>query len=122
MVWVAPAAATAAMDTGVGRIQIDLDEYRDRLESRLGRRLEVMRGIINQARLDPKRVVFPEGEHERIIRAAKRVVDEGIARPILLGRSEQIHANAAALGMPLAGIEIIDPSEDNDRLEAYAES
>lgn len=122
MLWVAPAVAKAAMDTGVARIRIDLDEYREQLESRLGRGLEVMRGIINQARLDPKRVVFPEGEHERIIRAAKRVVEEGIAKPILLGRRDQIHASAAALGMPLNGIEIIDPSEENDQLETYAQA
>lgn len=121
MLWVAPAVAKAAMETGVARIQIDLDEYRERLESRLGRGLEVMRGIINMARHDPKSVVYPEGEHERIIRAAKRVAEEGIARPVLLGRSEVIQATAATLGVSLAGIELIDPSEENDRLERYAE-
>ncbi len=90
MLWVAPAVARAAMETGVARLQLDLDAYRGELEARLGRRREVMRDIMGRARSDPQRIVYPEGEHERIIRAAALVVQEGIARPYLLGRAERI--------------------------------
>src|SRR5690606_36141499 len=78
LLWVAPAVAQAAMETGVARVRVDLDEYRHRLEARLGRTREVMRDIVLKARKAPKRIVYPEGENERIIRAAARVVDEGI--------------------------------------------
>src|SRR5690606_31674947 len=108
MLWVAPAVAKAAMETGVARVEIDLDEYREELESRLGRGREVMRGMINRARTDPKRIVYPEGEHERIIRAARRVVEEGIAAPVLLGRADRVQATAASLGISLDGVEVID--------------
>jgi malate dehydrogenase (oxaloacetate-decarboxylating)(NADP+) len=109
------------MDSGVARVHIDIDEYRERLESRLGRGLEVMRGIINQARLDPKRIVLPEGEHERIIRAARRVLEEKVAFPVLLGRRDRVEATAASLGVSLDGIEVIDPSEESEARERYAE-
>src|SRR5690606_28301386 len=64
MLWVAPAVAKAAMDSGVARVHLDLERYQYELESRLGRGQEVMRGIITRARRDPRRIVFPEGEHE----------------------------------------------------------
>src|SRR5215216_5872071 len=77
LLWVAPAVAWAAGASGVVRHFIDLDEYRDELEARLGRARGIMRGIINRAVHDPRRVVFPEGEDAKIIRAARRVADEG---------------------------------------------
>src|SRR5690606_18210424 len=109
LLWVAPAVAEAAMKSGVARIELDLDEYRHRLEAGLGRTREVMRDFMIKARRDPKRIVFPEGEHERIIRAAVRVVDEGIARPILLGREDRIRRVADELGADLDGVEILNP-------------
>jgi len=121
LLWVAPAVAEAAMKSGVARIELDLDEYRHRLEARLGRTREVMRDFMIKARRDPKRIVFPEGEHERIIRAAVRVVDEGIARPILLGREDRIRRVADELGADLDGVEILNPVADEARQERYAE-
>ncbi len=68
---VAPAVAQAAMETGVAQIPVDLDEYRESLERRLGKSQELMRMIIHKAQKAPKRVVFPEGDEDKILRAAR---------------------------------------------------
>lgn len=122
MLWVAPAVAQAAMDTGVARRELDIAAYRHELEARLGRGREVMRDIMRQARGDPRSIVYPEGEHERIIRAAALVTGEGIARPILVGRPERIRETAEALGVSLDGVRIIDRMADEERLERYAQT
>src|SRR3954468_15535077 len=80
LLWVAPAVAWAAVATDVARDFIDLDQYREQLEARLGRAKGIMRGLINRAVADPRTVVFPEGDDARIIRAAQICVDEGLAR------------------------------------------
>jgi malate dehydrogenase (oxaloacetate-decarboxylating)(NADP+) len=121
MLWVAPAVAKAAMESGVARLDIDLEAYREELERRLGRGREVMRDVMNRARRDPRRIVYPEGEHERVIRAAALVVAEGIARPILLGRPDRIEAAAVRLGVSLEGIEVVDRLGDEGHLERYAQ-
>lgn len=120
LLWVAPAVAGAAMSTGVARVEIDLDHYRHRLEARLGRSREVMRGIMVHAAQQPRRIVFPEGEHERIIRAAAQSVEERVARPILLGRERRVRAKAGELGVNLDGIEIIEPLADEESQSRYA--
>jgi len=99
LLWVAPAVAEAAMRTGVARRQLDMDAYREQLEARLGKGWELMRGIINKARSHPKRVVFGEGEHAKIIRAAAAVEDEGIGIPILLGRCDVVQTTIRELGL-----------------------
>ena len=118
---VASAVAWAAVASGVAREFIDLDEYRDQLEARLGRARGIMRGIITRAQRDPRRVVFPEGEDARILRAAQILVDESIAHPILLGRIDRVTAMAAELGIPLDGITIEEPgtSPRRDQYAAY---
>ncbi len=118
LIWEAAAVAQAAMDTGVAGIKIDIKKYRDRLEARLGRSRELMRSIINKAQENPKRIVFPEGESERIIRASNQIVAEGIAHPILLGEQDRIQANADKLHIKLDGIEIINPI-NHDKLDKY---
>jgi malate dehydrogenase (oxaloacetate-decarboxylating)(NADP+) len=120
LLWVAPAVAKAAMDTGVARVTVDLAEYRDRLEARLGKSREVARTLINRARRDPRRIVFPEGTHPRILRVAAHVVEEGMARPILLGKPEEIQRVARHLEISLKGIEIVHPRRDPKR-EAYVD-
>src|SRR5688500_13018338 len=115
LLWIAPAVAWAAVASGAAEEFMDLDDYRERLELRLGRARGVMRGIINRAVRDPKRVVFPEGEEPKIVRAAQILVDDGIASPILLGNREVIERLARANGMPLDGIEIEDPASSPDR-------
>jgi malate dehydrogenase (oxaloacetate-decarboxylating)(NADP+) len=122
MLWVAPAVARAAMETGVARREIELTAYRHELEARLGRGREVMRDIMRQARSDPRAIVYPEGEHERIIRAAALVVGEGIAHPVLVGRPDRIQATADALGISLDGIRVVDRLADEERLERYAQT
>ncbi len=117
---VAPAVAWAAVASGVAREFIDLDEYRDRLEARLGRARGIMRGLISRAQHDPKRVVFPEGEDPKILRAAQRLVDEAIAHPILLGRLERVRQTAEELGIPLDGITLIEPAASTHR-DRYAQ-
>jgi len=99
LLWEAPAVARAAMETGVARIRIDLEQYREQLEARLGKGWEVMRHIIHKARARPKRVVFGEGESPKIIRAARLVEEEGIGKAILLGRPEVIQAQIVDLGL-----------------------
>jgi malate dehydrogenase (oxaloacetate-decarboxylating)(NADP+) len=119
---VAPAVAKAAMDSGVARRPIeDLDKYRERLEALQGRSKEVMRVLINKARSNPKRVVFPEGEEDKILRAAAILVDEGIAIPILLGNVAQIRARVSELNLEIGDTQIIDPRE-SDKLKDYTEA
>ncbi len=120
LLWVAPAVAKAAMETGVARLTVDLEGYRNRLEARLGRRREVMRDLLLKARRDPKRIVYPEGENDRVIRGAVQGVDEGIVRPVLLGRPARIRARAEALGINIDALELLNPQEDEERQERYA--
>jgi malate dehydrogenase (oxaloacetate-decarboxylating)(NADP+) len=117
---VAPAVARAAMDSGVARAPIeDLGLYAERLESLQGRSKEIMRHIINMAKADPKRIVLPEGEHEKILRAAQMMIEEGVAMPILLGNRGLIGEKMEELRLDLSGVTIIDPDESPDT-ERYA--
>ena len=82
LLWEAPAVAKAAMDSGVARQPIaDFEAYKDALEARLGKSREVMRVFIHKAQSAPQRIVFPEGEEEKILRAAQIILDERIAQP-----------------------------------------
>lgn len=118
LLWEAPAVAKAAMDTGVARKTIDLGKYKERLEAKLGRSREIMRVIINRAISDPKKIVFPEGEEDKILRAAQIILSENIAKPILLGNPEVIRENQKRLHLELNGVEIVDP-KNFPRLEVY---
>jgi malate dehydrogenase (oxaloacetate-decarboxylating)(NADP+) len=120
LLWIAPAVAWAAVATGVAREFMDLEDYRERLETRLGRARGLIRGIINRAVRDPRRIVFPEGEEPKILRAARIIVDDGIAYPILLGNRQVIEQNAAAAVISLEDIVIEDPATSPHR-ERYAE-
>jgi malate dehydrogenase (oxaloacetate-decarboxylating)(NADP+) len=88
LVWEACAVAEAAMQTGVAQEPIDLAVYREQLERRLGKAHEIARMMIHKAQAKPKKVVFPEGENEKILRACHCLLDEKIAFPILLGDSQ----------------------------------
>jgi malate dehydrogenase (oxaloacetate-decarboxylating)(NADP+) len=120
LLWEAPAVAEAAMASGVARRKIDPEEYRDELALRQGKGESVRRFIINKARQTPKRVVFGEGEEEKVIRAAAQVNEEGIAVPILLGRPDVISGKMRELGLN-AGLEVVDPAA-SEKAEAYARS
>ncbi len=120
LLWVAPAVAKAAMESGVARNVIDLEKYRDALEARLGKAREMMRIVINKARRDPKRVVFPEGEDEKILRACQILTDEGIARPVLIGNAAAIEARKRDLHLDFAAT-VVDPASF-DRIDELADA
>jgi malate dehydrogenase (oxaloacetate-decarboxylating)(NADP+) len=121
LLWVAPAVAWAAVASGVAKEMIDLEHYREQLELRLGRARGIMRGVINRAVRDPKRIVFPEGEEPKIIRAARMIADEGIGFPILLGQPAVIQRIADESHVSLRDIVIDDPgtSEKRDKYADY---
>lgn len=106
----APAVARAAVESGVARRSLDFDAYMDQLAARMGQSVFVMRRMERKAQQAPKRLVFGEGEHPKIIRAAHAVNTQGIATPILLGRKTEIMAQIQALGFDFVP-EIVDPSD-----------
>ena len=107
---VAPAVAQAAMDSGVARRPIaDMQQYRESLEALQGRSKQVMRTLINKAKANPKRIVFPEGEEDKILRAAHILIQENIAIPILLGDEKEIRSRIKTLNLDLSNVEILDP-------------
>ncbi len=116
LLWVAPAVAWAAVGSGVAGRVIDVDEYRAQLDARLGRAREVMRGLSSRAQQEAQRIVFPEGEDPRILKAARILADEGIAEPILLGDPDAIRRQADDAGVTLEEITLANP-----RQSAHAE-
>jgi malate dehydrogenase (oxaloacetate-decarboxylating)(NADP+) len=122
LLWEAPAVAEAAMRTGVARVKVDIEEYRQALALRQGKGQQVRQYFMNKAKSLPKkmRIVFPEGEETKVIRAALQVDEEGIGTPILLGRPDTISQEISDLGLRFKP-EIVDPRHFN-RLDAYAES
>ena len=120
LLWVAPAIAEAAMRSGVARQPItDMGAYLRRLEALLSRSSEVMSVVLEKARRDPKRIVFPEGEHQKVLRAAKILAEEGICRPILLAREQEIEELARELELPMEKIDFINTNHA-EALPAYA--
>jgi malate dehydrogenase (oxaloacetate-decarboxylating)(NADP+) len=104
------------MESGVAGIEFDVEEYKEKLESRLGKAREFMRNVINRAKQAPKRVVFPEGRNEKVLRAAHIILEEGIARPVLLGNETAIRRKAKKLGMSFNGLTVVDPASSGDFL------
>ncbi|HEY0590128.1 MAG TPA: NADP-dependent malic enzyme, partial [Thermoanaerobaculia bacterium] len=115
------AVATAAERTGVAQQPIpDYDEYRRQLEAKLGRSRQLMQAVFGRTRRSQKRIAFPEGDHDKIVRAAKILVDEDIANPILLGREDVIRERMAAHDMAdYDRIRVVDP-EKSPKFEEYA--
>lgn len=120
LLWEAPAVAMAAIKSGVARRKIDPAEYKHQLEERLGKSKEIVRTIRNKAKSNPKRIVFPEGENEKIIRAGHILIDEKIAKPIFIGREEKIKALADEYNLDLKDAEIINPLSF-EKLPSYIE-
>jgi malate dehydrogenase (oxaloacetate-decarboxylating)(NADP+) len=115
---VAPAVAQAAMDSGAAREEIDVEEYVERLEARLGKSREMMRVVLNKAKSDPKRLALAEGTDEKMIRAAYQIQEQGIAEPVLVGDREEIEQTARRLGLEFEPT-VADPRSDDT--EAYAD-
>ena len=116
LLWEAPAVAKGAMETGVATQPIeDFNKYRDSLEGHFGPSHTIMRRIIHKAQAEPKRIVFPEGTEDKILRAAQIILDEGIGTPVLLGPKEVIEKRIGLLGTELKGAEIVDPDTSPKR-------
>ena len=121
---VAPAVAKAAIESGVARKNItDWDEYIFNLEKRMGLEKKIIRSIREKAKKSTVSIVFPEGEHLRIIKAAHEVFSENIANPILLGNKDKILQIAKKYELNLEGIKIIDflSEEYRHKRDEYAE-
>ena len=121
--WVAPAVAEAAIQSGVARRAIDVAEYRERLAQRSSNAAySILRGVVRAAKHAPKRIVYPEAENPKILRAVQTIVDEGLARPILLGQRDQIEAYCKEHDFDFLDreVEIVDPTRSGKRDEYAA--
>jgi len=122
IVMIAPAVAKAAMDSGVAtRPIVDFDAYKERLTTFVYHSGLLMKPIFAGAKKDPKRIVYAEGEEERVLRAVQVVVDEGLARPILVGRPTVLAQRIERYGLRLTpgeDFEIINPEFD-ERYRSY---
>jgi len=126
IVRIAPAVAQAAAESGVATRPIeDIEAYRQKLMGFVYHSGQLMRPLFQQAKQAPKRVIYADGEDERVLRAVQTVVDEGLAQPILVGRPSVIEMRIKKFGLRLAAgknIEIVDPEDDsrfNETWSAY---
>jgi malate dehydrogenase (oxaloacetate-decarboxylating)(NADP+) len=121
---VAPAVARAAMESGVARKVIsDWQAYENELIVRMGRDNTLIDSLINRAKTAPKKVVFAEADHHKILKAAQIVFNEGIAIPILLGNKEKIESISKEYMINIDGLEIIDPrsQKEEEKKNQFAE-
>ena len=122
--YVAPAVARAAMESGIAQHEIkDWDAYRKTLLDRIGYDTGFARTIADRAKKSPKRVVFAEADHYRVLKAAEQALEEGIAQPILLGRRSVIEGLIEEHSLELNGVEVINPRSDEEfeRRKAFGE-
>lgn len=118
---ISPAVAKAAMDSGMAKKPItDWGAYHQELLNRIGIDQKLMTRIIDRAKSNPKRVVFAEAHHHKILKAAQILQDEGIAHPILLGDKEQIEKLIKEHDLDL-NCPIIYPRKENEKVEQFAE-
>jgi malate dehydrogenase (oxaloacetate-decarboxylating)(NADP+) len=122
---IAPAVAQAAMASGVAtRPIVDFDAYRERLNQFVYQSGLIMKPVFEAAKQAPKRIVYADGEEERVLRAAQVVIDEGIARPILIGRPDVIEMRIERLGLRMKktqDFELVDPGRDPRYREYWTE-
>ena len=124
LIWEASAVAQAAVEEGVAAVKpedFSIVDYREELEARLGLSYSIMRHVINQVRGRGKRIVFPEGDNEKVLRAAAQLVDQKICYPILLGPVERIATMIEDLGLHFE-YEVFDPRNDKRRKGIFAEN
>jgi len=122
---VAPAVAKAAIQSGVAREPIvNWENYETELKKRLGLDNKLIRNITSKGQTNPKRVVFPEGDNVKILKAAQVAYDEGVAFPILLGREKKIKSLIQEYGIELPEVIILDPKseEEQNRRHQYGKS
>ena len=124
LIWEASAVAQAAVEEGIAAVKpedFSIVDYREELEARLGLSYSIMRHVINQVRGKGKRIVFPEGDNEKVLRAAAQLVEQKICYPILLGPIKRIEAMIEELGLHFE-YEAFDPRNDKRRKGVFAES
>lgn len=124
LIWEASAVAQAAVEEGVAAVKpedFSIVDYREELEARLGLSYSIMRHVINQVRGKGKRIVFPEGDNEKVLRAAAQLVEQKICYPILLGPVKRIQKMMDELGLNF-DYEVFDPRKDKRRKGIFAES
>ncbi len=124
LIWEASAVAQAAVEEGVASVtaeEFSLQAYREDLEARLGMTYSIMRSIINQVRRRNKRIVFPEGDNEKVIRAAAQLVEQKICKPILLGPVDRIARMMEEMHFDFE-YECYDPRSDQRRKGAYTDA
>ncbi|MDB5038880.1 MAG: Malic enzyme, partial [Bacteriovoracaceae bacterium] len=109
LLWVAPAVAEAAIKSKVAKKKININEYREHLALTMDRSRHVMQIAVSKARKELRKIVLPEGNLPKILKAAHILYDEKLAEPILLGNLKEIEAVRKSLGIQLSGIKIIDP-------------
>ncbi len=120
---ISPAVAKAAIDSGIARLPItDWEKYQQDLLKRVGIDQKLTSRIIDLAKKKPKHIVFAEADHPKILKAAQILQDEKIAHPILLGKRKDIEQLVLEHGLDIAGCKIIDPSEEKERSEKYAQT
>ncbi|HEX8666338.1 MAG TPA: NADP-dependent malic enzyme [Beijerinckiaceae bacterium] len=126
---IAPAVAKAAMDSGVATRPLeDLESYADSLIRFVFRSGFIMKPLFEKARAEPKRVIYAEGEDERVLRAVQAIVEEGIARPILIGRPSVVETRLKRFGLSMAAgrdFELVNPEDDpryRDYVATYLET
>jgi malate dehydrogenase (oxaloacetate-decarboxylating)(NADP+) len=118
---ISPAVARAAIASGVARRPIDnWEKYDQELQERIGIDQKLMNRIISQAKKDPKTVVFAEADHYKILKSAQTVIDQKIAKPILLGNHDKIRKLIEEHGLDLSEAVIIDPIQESTRREQFA--
>jgi malate dehydrogenase (oxaloacetate-decarboxylating)(NADP+) len=119
---ISPAVAKAAMDSGLAKNPIgDWGAYHLELQKRIGIDQKFMNRIIDRAKGSPKRVVFAEATHHKILKAAQVLLDEGIAKPILLGDKKEIQRLIEEHKLDLSECPIIYPREEDSMVERYAQ-
>lgn len=120
---ISPAVAKAAIDSGIARLPItDWEKYQQDLLKRVGIDQKLTSRIIDLAKKKPKHIVFAEADHPKILKAAQILQDEKIAHPILLGKRKDIEQLVLEHGLDITGCKIIDPSEEKERSEKYAQT
>lgn len=118
---ISPAVAKAAMDSGMATYHIkDWGKYNEDLLKRIGIDQKLTSRVINRAKKNPKRVVFTEANHHKILKAAQILKDEGIAYPILLGEVEEINALIKEHKLELQDCPIISPRAEKKKIQQYA--
>jgi len=122
LLWEAPAVAEAAIKTGVAKKPFSSKEdYVRELESRVSRIRRVMHVIMDHAKAEPKKIVFAEGNHPKIVRAAKILLEDGICKPILLGAKAEVDALLKEFEVPKDKVEVVEPAQYK-KFDAYVDA